>query len=183
MSEAPINPSAMFLTRDTQTFKMDEDQLIRDELEHLAQAYTAADADLGEPIASEQRLNGLDISADAAIALQSALRSSINEGGPSKPKEQTAFVSVPDGLPADFLFRLEPPVETPDQLDQVLGLPKGTLQSVTADRTGEEGEQVENVQFVFVDKELKESIAKWIEEKKIGITPLFVTLTKTTKKI
>ena len=163
---------------------MDKNKIISDELEHLAQAYTAADADLGDPFATVQQLNDLDMSPEAALSLQTALRSTINESGLGREiKEQTALVSVPDGLPADFLFRLDDPVETPEKLDEALDMPNGTLQSVTANRTGEEGEVEEEVKFVFVTKELKEAIMKWIKEKNVKIVPLFVTLTKTSKKI
>ncbi|MCJ1306956.1 hypothetical protein MMC25_000600 [Agyrium rufum] len=191
---------------------MEEDDLIHSELEHMALAYLAVDADLGEPIASAQRLEELEMSPSAGLVFQSALRSTIptsdenaaqqnatirytdfayasGTGGAeivtaTQPRQQVAFASVPDSIKEDFLFRLEEPIETPVKLEAALGLGKGSLKSVVAERTGEEGEGVEVVRFVFVTEEVKRRILEWLGKEGLkGFVPLFVELRKTIRGI
>ena len=160
---------------------MSDDGLIHEELERLAQAHLAMDAadEASESNATASALSAdMDVTPEVAMSILQASRGAFAS---SHPKEQMALVSVPSGLPTDWLFRLEIPVESSDKLEKSLGLEKNTLQGIMAAKTSDSGENVEDVLFVFVTDELKRMISRWIEHEGVSITPLFVKLAKTTQ--
>lgn len=153
---------------------MDEDILIHDELERLARAHLIAE-NAGSTNLDED--GAMEVNPEIAKTLRSALHSSLT----GSSQDMTAIVSVPAStpLPADWLFRLEAPVSTPEQLETMLGLESGKLQSVNALREAGEDRGTELVQFVFVTGDIKRRIEQHVREGILKLLPLFVKVTKT----
>ena len=83
---------------------------------------------------------------------------------PESSAPPTALITVPSSHPADWLFRLDPPVEIAHKLEEALDLPKGSLESAVGTRKGGEGEPDETVKFCLVEEGLKGKIEKWIAD-------------------
>jgi hypothetical protein len=152
---------------------MDEDSTIHDELERLAWAHLIAEnagaTNLGED-------GAMEVNPVIAATLQYALQSSLR--GSSQDMAAIVSVSAATPLPADWLFRLEAPVSTPEQLETMLGLESGKLPTVNALREEGEDRGDEHVQFVFVTDDIKRRIEQQVRGGIIKLLPLFVKVTK-----
>lgn len=169
------------------------DDVVTAELERLAQAHTFDDSTSTPLPPSSELMNDLGISKEVATSVLSAQRFLFVAEGKNAAKIPTALVTVPADHPADYLLRLDPPIETTAKLEPSLGLPAGVLQSVKGGRLGgreedeeEEEEQeegfvgqvVETVQFCFVTLALRERILAWVEMDGDGFQPMWVKLAK-----
>lgn len=150
---------------------MDEDAAISEELERLAHAHLLAE-NVGS--GEEHGFNSIGVSPEIAETLRLALYTNLS----GSAQDMTAIVSVPTSmkLPADWLFRLGALASTPEQLEGVLELTSGALQSVEALRQHSDDRVEERVNFVFVTDSIKSLIEQRVRTGGLKLVPLFVKI-------
>lgn len=96
----------------------------------------------------------------------------------SQRQEKTSTISSTSQTERDYLFRLEGPLSSPEQITQIAGLSRAPIIY-----RGESLSQGKTTQFCLIKSSTHTALQKWISKEAPGFQPLFVSHSRARKEL